>query len=164
SGTVRSVASLPRGTFSQLPWLAESQMQSSSRSSSSPSRMPVPRSTVSPVRANGSASSLMAAIRSRSASGGRARGSGLASRGLVQPGDVRGEQQPPGWPLGPAPQGQVVEEAAQVDDGPLADRRGDGLVAGEAAAPGPLVVVSQEPLDVLAGELGQAADVRVGGG
>jgi len=81
----------------------------------------------------------------------------------VQPGNVGGEQQPPGWPLGPAPQGQVVEEAAQVDDGPLADHRRDGLVAGDPAAPGPLVVVGQESLDVLAGELGQAADVRVGG-
>jgi len=50
-------------------------------------------------------------------------------------------------------------KAAQVDDGALADRRGDGLVAGEAAAPGPLMVVGQESLDVLAGQLGQAADV-----
>jgi hypothetical protein len=49
-----------------------------------------------------------------------------------------------------APQGQVVEEAAQVDDGALADRRGDELVAGDPPAPGPLVVVGQESLDVLA--------------
>ena len=42
--------------------------------------------------------------------------------------------------------------------------RGDGLVAGDPAAPGPLVVVGQESLDVRAGELGQAADLRVGGG
>src|SRR5262249_61566843 len=66
-------------------------------------------------------------------------------------------ERPPRRPLGPAPQGQVVEEAAQVDHGPLADRGRDGLVAGEAAAPGPLVVVGQETLGVLAGEVGQAA-------
>ena len=41
---------------------------------------------------------------------------------------------------------------------------GDGLVAGNPAAPGPLVVVSQEPFDVRAGELSQAADLRVGSG
>ena len=54
---------LAGGTSSQLPWLAESQMQSSSRSSSSPSRMSVSRSPVSPVRASGSTSSLVAASR-----------------------------------------------------------------------------------------------------
>ena len=87
-----------------------------------------------------------------------------AGQRFVQPGNVGGEQQPPGRSLGPAPQGQVAEETAQVDDGPLADCRGDGLVAGEAAAPGPLVVPAQESLDVLAVQLGQAADARMGGG
>ena len=86
-----------------------------------------------------------------------------AGQRLVQPGDIGREQQPRGRPPGIPPQRQVVEEAAQVDDGPLADHRGDGLVAGDPAAPGPLVVVSQESLDVLAGELGQAADVRMSG-
>ena len=45
----------------------------------------------------------------------------------------------------------------------LADHRADGLVAGNPAAPGPLMVVGQESLEVRAGELGQAADVRMGG-
>ena len=49
-------STMPSGTFSQLPWLGESQTQSSSRSSSSPRRMPVPRSRVSSMGANGSSS------------------------------------------------------------------------------------------------------------
>jgi hypothetical protein len=40
SGTGRSAPSLPSGTFSQLPWLAESQTQAGSRSRSSPCHGP----------------------------------------------------------------------------------------------------------------------------
>ena len=43
SGTIRSVASLPSGTFSQAPWPSISCTQSSSRSRSSPMRSPVAR-------------------------------------------------------------------------------------------------------------------------
>ena len=55
---------------------------------------------------------------------------------FVEAGDVAGEQQPTWWAFGPAPERDVIEEAAQVDDSAFADRRGHGLVAGDATAPG----------------------------
>ncbi len=134
-------------------------MQSSSRSSSSPRRRPVPRSRVRPMRANGSVSRPAAAIRSRSTSGGSARG-----RGRVETGDVGGEQQPPARAFGPAPHGEIVEEAAEVDHGAFAEDRGHRLVAGHPATPGPAVVVGQEAFDVCSGQLGQAVHRRVAGG
>ena len=137
---------------------AESQTQSSSRSSSSPRRMPVPRSRVSPMRANGSGSLLTAAIRSRSMSGASARGNGLSSRGMSP-----GNSSRPGARSAQPQSGEVVEEAAQVDDGALADHRRHRPVTGDPAAPGPAVVVGEEVLDVVAGQLGQAAHLRDGG-
>ena len=62
-----------------VQWLAESQTHSSSRPRSSPSRRPVPRSTVRPMRANGSSRRALASVRSRSASGASA--NGLSRRG-----------------------------------------------------------------------------------
>jgi hypothetical protein len=55
SGTVHSVASLPSGTFSQLPWLAESRMPSSSSRAARPGRCRCqpcrrPRRTEHPAR------------------------------------------------------------------------------------------------------------------
>jgi hypothetical protein len=78
-GTMRSVSSLPSGTRSQLPWLGVSHRQSSSRSSSSPMRSPVPRSISRPHRTNRSSRVRTAPIRARSMSGGRARGRGRGS-------------------------------------------------------------------------------------
>ena len=53
-GTMRSVPSLPTGTLSQVPCAPKSTRQSSSRSNSSPMRIPVARSTMIAVRAKAS--------------------------------------------------------------------------------------------------------------
>ena len=124
-----------------------------------PSRMPVPRRMVSPVRANGSASSAIAAIRSRSASGGSARGSGLSSRGM----SVGNSSRPVGRSAHPQKARSSKKQRRSMTVR-LLTHRGHGLVTGDPTAPGPTVVVGEEAFDVLAGELGQAAHLWVVGG
>ena len=53
SSRCSSRPSFPRGTFSQLPWLAKSSTQSGSRSSSSPSRSPGATQDREPVPGKG---------------------------------------------------------------------------------------------------------------
>ena len=82
----------------------------------------------------------------------------------VQAGNVPRVQHPGRGALGPAPDGEVVEERAQVDHGPLGHRRRDRLVAGDAAPPGTAVVVGEESFQVGAGRLRQPAHLGVSGG
>ena len=162
-GTIRSVSSLPSGTFSQAPWPAISCTQSSSRSSSSPMRSPVARVSSSASacsRASGlgpDADRCSSATASRrSASGGQVAGQRV--RGV---GDVAGEHQRPGRGVGPAPLGDVGEELADGEDlpAPVPDRvrppvRMPG--GGQRGQPG---------FDVRAPvQRGQVGDRRVAGG
>jgi len=80
-GTIRSVSSLPSGTFNQAPELGTSCTQSSSRSSSSPMRIPVARSSSNASARSRLGEACSAADSRRSASGGRYRGSALGSLG-----------------------------------------------------------------------------------
>ena len=80
SGTMRSVPSLPTGTRSQVPWSPKSTMQSSSRSSSSPTRIPVARSSRCRY-ARVVIEVATAAITARSTSGVSARGIASGMRG-----------------------------------------------------------------------------------
>lgn len=81
-GTIRSVPSFPSGTRSQVPRDPKSTMQSSSRSRSSPTRMPVARSSPMPTRANRSSRRATAAMTLRSTSGANARGIASGIRGM----------------------------------------------------------------------------------
>ena len=103
--------SLPSGTFSQAPAPGTSCTQSSSRSSSSPIRIPVARGSSS------------ASARSRFGESSQRRGQPpvgvggqVAGQRARQLGEVAGEDQPPGRGLGPAPLGDVVEELADGQD------------------------------------------------
>ena len=82
----------------------------------------------------------------------------------VQPGDVPGVDQRGGRAVGPAPDGEVLEERAQVDHGSLGDRGRDWLVSGDSPAPGPAVVVGEESLKVGAGQLWKPGHLAVVGG
>ena len=103
SGTMRSVASLPSGTFNQVPVGPSSTMLPSSRSSSSPTRSPAPRSTVNPtqgkriIQAGNGVRHRRIDVRAQ-----------RTRQRLVEFGDVGGEDQPPRWCLLPAPGGDVV--------------------------------------------------------
>ncbi len=59
SGTTRSVSSLPSGTLIQVPWRGRSHKQSSSRSTNSPMRIPVPRCWLTSQGPGGEAASLI---------------------------------------------------------------------------------------------------------
>src|SRR4051794_9824590 len=118
--------------------------------------MPVPRSRVSPIRTNGSGSSVIAAISARSTSGASARGSGLSRLGMSL-----GNSNRPGARSAQSPQCEVVEEAPQIDDGAFTRSGRDGLRACHSTAPGPNVVVGEEVLDVCPGQLGQTVHCRV---
>ena len=160
---MRSVPSLPSGTFSQAPCPSIWCTQSSSRSRSSPRRSPVARVSSSASacsRASGlgpdADSSSSATASRRSASGGQVAGQRV--RGVR---DVPGEQQRPGRGGGPAPLGDVGEELADGEDlpAPVPERvrppvRMPG--GGERGQPG---------FDVRAPvQRGQVGDRRVAGG
>ena len=138
SGTVRSVPSLPRDTFKQLPWLAESQTQSISRSSSSARDAGAVQH--SQPSAGERVSQLPDGSQQVPVGVGRA---GLGATACPAGEHRRGTAAAP-TATQPSSQGQVIKEAAQVDDGPLADHRRHGLVAGDPAAQGPLVVESRQ--------------------
>ena len=70
-GTMRSVFSLPSGTFSHAPWPGISCTQSSSRSTSSPMRRPVARCSSSASAGSRSGQACSAWVRRRSRSGVR---------------------------------------------------------------------------------------------
>jgi hypothetical protein len=86
-----------------------------------------------------------------------------SGHGPVEAGDVAGEEELAGRPIGPSPHGQVLEEGAQVDHRSLRHRRCHRLVPGEPAPPRALVVPHQEPFDVCPLKLVEAAHDRAGG-
>ena len=72
------------------------------------------------------------------------------------PGDVAAVQHRAGGSLFPAPDGDVVEEAAERDDGAdVPDQRHRSLPDGGSAAGGALPVVGQERLEVVPVQLGE---------
>jgi len=111
-GTVRSVPSLPRGTFSQLPWLAKSSRQSNRVRAVRPGHTGA-RRMVRPWRANGSGEDRRGGHQVAVVIGGERTG-----QRPIQPWDVPGVQQPGRRSFGPAPDREVIEERAQVDHGP----------------------------------------------
>ena len=114
----------------------------------------MPRSSRIAERANRS---------SRSADGGHQRGVGIggerARQRPWQAGHVAGEDQPALGPVGPSPQGDVIEEVPDGQHGAVHGWGRDTLVAGDPAAPGAGAVPGQERFDVAAFELGERGEV-----
>src|SRR3954451_18821944 len=73
--------------------------------------------------------------------------------------NVGGEQEAPFGPLGPSPEGDVVEQVADGEHAGVHDACRDSLVASETTAPVPGAVPHQELLDVGTFELTQRLHV-----
>jgi hypothetical protein len=82
-------------------------------------------------------------------------------QGPGQAGHVDGEQQLASGPVGPSPQGDVVEEAAQCEHGGVCDAGRHLLVAGDTAPPSAGAVDREEAFDVAAVELRQRGHLWV---
>ena len=117
---MRSVPSLPSGTFSQAPCPSIWCTQSSSRSRSSPRRSPVARVSSSASACSRASGLGPDADRCSSATASRRSASGrqVAGQRVRGVGDVPGEHQRPGRGGGPAPLGDVGEELADGEDLP----------------------------------------------
>ena len=77
-----------------------------------------------------------------------------------QAGHVTGEDQPALGPVGPSPQGDVVQEVPDGQHGSVHGCGRNPLVAGNPAAPGPGRIPGQEGFDVVTFKLGERGDGR----
>src|SRR5690606_36223303 len=133
----------------------------SSRSSSSPTRRPAPRSTVSPT------SERIIQPRERIHHCNIDVGRQGPRKQLIEFGDVDGENQTARWGLLPTPFGDVVEQVAhaqhrRLDHGLRDDASGAG--SGALPTPGAGAVPDEETLDVIAVEILEGRDLGMSGG
>lgn len=145
---MRSVPSFPSGTFTQVPWVEVSHRQSSSRSKQLTETHPGAPQDGEPEAGEDVAEPGDGGHEVAVGIGGEGPG-----QGPIETGHVGAEQERPWGPLGPAPDGEVLEEGPQVHHRALRRRERHRRGAGHAAAPGPAVVPGQEAFEVRPFEL-----------